>query len=209
LIGLAVTSIALALFAPKIRDSKYEAWFRYGLIAFVLLFEWRVFESRMLNASIFRLPLCAVSLYGLTYAVAFKKPLVFKITYFYIFGAFLTYLFYDTLWGLDRWDGWKFFGAHATIVWLAVYGWRVLGYKPNLNNLYQSMVALAIYAFISGYATYVYGGDDNLFLQTPPVDFLQFLVDIHQVLYVIVFCMLAALLMYAMYIPVWVSKRNT
>ena len=138
---------------------------------------------------------------------AFKDEKVFKVIYFYIFGAFLSFLFFDTPFGLDRWGAWQFFGAHAAIVWLAVYGWRVFGYKPNIKNLYQSMVALIIYGLISGYATFKYGGSDELFLKNPPVDFLQFLVDINQVVYVIVFSILAAILMYAAYIPVIVSNR--
>jgi len=207
LVGFVISIVVLAYFAPKLRNSKYEIWFRMSLIALVVLFEWTVFENRILNNSIFRLPLCAIAIYGLLYAVAFKDEKVFKVIYFYIFGAFLSFLFFDTPFGLDRWGAWQFFGAHAAIVWLAVYGWRVFGYKPNIKNLYQSMVALIIYGLISGYATFKYGGSDELFLKNPPVDFLQFLVDINQVVYVIVFSILAAILMYAAYIPVIVSNR--
>lgn len=206
-LGFIFTIVILILVLPKIKDSKYEIVFRLILIGLVILFEWPVFEDRILNNSIFRLPLCAVALYSLTYAVAFKNEKVFKIGYFYIFGAFLSYIFFDTPWGLDRWQGWTFFGAHATIVWLAVYGWQVFGFKPNKRNLYQSMVVLAIYAFISGYAVFKLGGADELFLKYPPVDFVQVLVDIHQVVYTFTFILFAALLMYITYIPVIISNK--
>ena len=206
LLGFIASIVLIYVFSDKIRESKYEKWIRYFIIVLVFLFEWQVFRSRMLQGSIFRLPLCAVSLYTLTYAVAFKDEKVFKIVYFYAFGTFLSFLFYDTPWGLDRWEGWKFFGAHATIGWLAFYGHWVLGYKLTLKDLRNSMIALAIYAFISGYATYTFGGSDELFLFSPPVDFLNVLVDIHQVVYTVVFCILAAILMYLMYLPTQIKK---
>jgi hypothetical protein len=59
-------------------------------------------------------------------------------------------------------------GAHASIAWLAVYGYRVLGFKLTLKDLYKSFIMLAIYAFISGYATYKYGGSDEIFLKHAP-----------------------------------------
>jgi hypothetical protein len=182
--------------SPVIKKSKYEKVFRFILIGLVFLFEWRVFESRMLANSIFRMPLCA-----------FKKEKVFRIIYFYVFGAFLTYLFFDTLWGLDRWSGWTFFGAHACIGWLAVYGVTVLEYRPTKTDLYKSMLLLAVYSFISGYATYRFGGADELFLFHPPLAEVQFLIDIHPLLYQVIFSLVVALLMYAMYLPIFISNK--
>ncbi|QMS85316.1 YwaF family protein [Candidatus Xianfuyuplasma coldseepsis] len=199
--------VVLWILGPKIGSSSKEKWFRYGLIFLVVLFEWRVFEGRMLNGSLFRLPLCAISLYGLTFAIAFSNEKAYKIFYFYAFGTLLTFLFFDTLWGLDRWSGWTYFGAHATIGWLAVYGYRVLGYTPNAKDLHLSMVILAIYSFISGYAYYRYGGSDELFLFHAPADFMNFLVDINQVVYLLVFVPLAALLMHAMYLPIVLQEK--
>jgi uncharacterized membrane protein YwaF len=207
LVGFFTTIVLLWILGPKLKDKKFEKWFRYFLIFLVFIFEWRVFENRILNGSIFRIPLCGIALYGLTYAVSFKKEKVFKIMYFYIFGTLLTYFFFDTPWGLDRWDGWTYFGAHASITWLAVYGYRVLGFKLTKKDLYNSMIALAIYGFISGYATYKYGGSDELFLMNPPVDFMSFFKEINQVVYVAVMVILAALLMYLMYLPVYLNER--
>ncbi|OHE41448.1 MAG: hypothetical protein A2Y16_05250 [Tenericutes bacterium GWF2_57_13] len=206
-VGFVVSVILLWVLSPKIKASKHERWFRYAIIALAFLFEWRVFESRILTTSLFRMPLCAVALYSLTYAVAFKKENVFKITYFYAFGSLLSFLFFDTAWGLDRWNGWTFFGAHAVIAWLAVYGYRVLGYTPVKRDLVRSMLFLAIFAFISGYATYRFGGSDELFIFTPPVDFLYFLKDIHEIVYLAVFALFIAILMFAMYLPIHLSKK--
>ena len=193
--------------SPKIKQSKYEKVFRFILIGLVILFEWRVFESRMLEHSIFRMPLCALSLYGLTLTVAFSKGKVFKIIYFYAFGTFLTYLFFDTLWGLDRWNGWTFFGAHACIGWLAVYGVSVLDYRPTKRDLYKSILFLGIYAIISGYATHRFGGSDELFLFHPPLAEVQFIIDIHPFLYQVIFGAVAVLLMIAMYLPIALSNK--
>ncbi len=208
ILGFIATIILLWYVSPNIKKSKHEKWLRFFLVFLVFLFEWRVFESRMLNGSIFRLPLCAISLYTLTFAVAFKNEKVFKIVYFYTFGTFLSFLFFDTPWGLDRWDGWTFFGAHATIAWLAVYGYNVLGFKPNIKDLYASVVALAIYAFISGYATFKFGGSDELFLLSPPIPELSVLVDIHQVVYTVAFCLAALLFIYIMYLPTLLTVRQ-
>lgn len=207
MVGFFITIALLWILSPKIRNSKYEKYVRYSILGLAILFEWRVFESRMLNNSLFRMPLCAISLYLLAFSTTFKKEKVFKIAYFYSFGTLLTFLFFDTLWGLDRWDGWTFFGAHATIAWFAVYGLRVLNFKPNLKDLYHSMIVLAIYTFISGYATYRFGGSDDLFLFSPPVDFLQFLIDINPALYIFVFSILAGLLMSLMYLPVFLLSK--
>ncbi len=207
-IGFIVSVILLWLIAPKIKQFKHEKWVRYGLIALVFLFEWRVFESRVLTSSLLRVPLCAVALYTLTYAIAFKNEKIFKITYFYAFGSLLSFLFFDTPWGLDRWDGWTFFGAHATIAWLAVYGYRVLGFTPVKRDLYRSMIYLAIFAAISGYATLRFGGSDELFIFTPPVEFLTFLQDIHELVYLSVFALFIALLMYLMYLPIAVTAKS-
>ena len=193
--------ITVLVFGNKLYQTKYEVPVRYILIGLVFLFEWRVFENRVLNLSLFRLPLCAIALYGLTYAIAFKKEKVFKITYFYWFGTILTFLFFDTPFGLDRWAGWTYFGAHLMIGVLAMYGLSVYKWIPSKKDLLLSMNVLAIYATISGYATFRYGGSDELFLKTPPVDFLNGLIDIHQVVYTIVFILIAALLMVLLYLP--------
>jgi hypothetical protein len=202
------TLVLLWIFGPKLKNKKCEKYSRYFLVALAILFEWRVFENRMLNGSLFRIPLCGIALYGLLYAVAFKKEKVFKIIYFYAFGTLLTYFFFDTLWGLDRWDGWTYFGAHAAIGWFAVYGYRVLGFTPKIKDLHISMGILAIYALISGYATYKYGGSDELFLKNPPVDFMKVFQDIHQIVYLIVLIILAALLMHLMYLPVYLAEKK-
>jgi len=193
--------ITVLLFGNKLYHSKYEMPMRFIIIGLVFLFEWRVFENRLLNLSLFRLPLCAIALYGLTYAIAFKKEKVFKITYFYWFGTILTFLFFDTPFGLDRWSGWTYFGAHLMIGVLAMYGLSVFKWIPSKKDLRLSMIVLAIYATISGYATFSYGGSDELFLKTPPVDFLNVFVDIHQVVYTFIFVLIAASLMIILYLP--------
>ena len=208
ILGFFVSLVLLWLLAPKIKNSKFEVVVRFIFIGLAVLFEWRVFENRILNGSIFRIPLCGIALYGLIYSVAFKKEKVFKIVYFYAFGTILTYFFFDTVWGLDRWDGWTYFGAHASIGWLAVYGYRVLDFKLVKVDLYKSMLYLAGFAIISGYATYKYGGSDELFLKNPPVDFMVVFQDIHQIVYLIVLVLLAALLMYLMYLPVYLSQKQ-
>lgn len=208
IVGFITTLTLLWIFGPKLRNTKYEKWFRYFLIVLVFVVEWRVLENRILNGSIFRIPLCGIALYGLTYSVFFKKEKVYKIIYFYWFGTILTYFFFDTVWGLDRWDGWTYFLAHASIGWLAIYGYRVLDFKLTRKDLYNSMIVLVIYAFISGYATYKYGGSDELFLKNAPVDFMNFFIEIHQVLYVAVMVILAALLMHLMYLPIYLNERK-
>ncbi len=207
ILGFAATLVLLWAYGPKLINTKYEKWFRYFLIVLVFIFEWKVFENRILNGSIFRIPLCGIALYGLTYSVAFKKQKVFKIFYFYWFGTILTYFFFDTLWGLDRWGAWTYFGAHASIGWLAVYGYRVLGFKLTRNDLYNSMFVLAIYSFISGYATYKYGGSDELFLMNPPVDFMNVFKEVHQIFYVFMMVFLAAVLMHLMYLPIYFNEK--
>lgn len=189
------------VFGRKLSNVKHEKYVRFFLIALVFLFEWNVFENRMLNGSLFRLPLCAISLYGLTYAIAFKNEKVFKVTYFYWFGTIFAYLFFDTPFGLDRWNGWTYFGAHLMIGVLAMYGLSVFKWIPTKKDLMLSMGLLATYGFISGYATFIYGGSDELFLKQPPVEFLTFLVDIHQVVYTGFFVLLAAGIMILFYLP--------
>lgn len=208
ILGFFMTLVLLWIFGPKFKNKKYEKYIRYTLLALAILFEWRVFENRLLNGSIFRIPLCGIALYDLFVSVAFKKEKLFKIIYFYAFGTLLTYFFFDTLWGLDRWDGWTYFGAHAAIGWFAVYGYRVLGFTPKIKDLHLSMGILTIYAVISGYASYKYGGSDELYLVNPPVDFMKVFQDIHQIVYLIVLVILAALLMHAMYLPVYFAEKK-
>ena len=69
------------------------------------------------------------------------------------------------------------------------------------------MVVLAIFAFISGYATFRFGGSDELFLFHPPLAEVQFLIDIHPLIYQIIFSSVAALLMFAMYLPICISNK--
>lgn len=208
LLGFFATLILLWILGPKLKHAKAEPWVRYFLVVLTLLFEWLVFEDRILNGSIFRIPLCGLALYGLTYAMAFKHEKAYKIFYFYAFGTLLTYLFFDTTWGLDRWNGWSYFGAHAAIGWFAVYGYRVLGFVPKRNDLYLSMGILAIYGFISGYAFLRYGGSDELFLFHAPADFMNVFMDIHPLVYLGVFLILAALLLHLMYLPVYLAERK-
>jgi uncharacterized membrane protein YwaF len=209
IITFIVTLLIVILFGKKLAESKYERHVRFFLIILVFLFEWRVFENRALNLSILRLPLCAIALYGLTYAIALKKEKIFKISYFYWFGTILTFLFFDTPFGLDRWSGWKYFGAHLMIGVLAMYGLSVFKWIPTKKDLFTSMNALAIYATLSGYATFQYGGSDELFLKTPPVDFLNGLVDIHQVVYTSVFVLVAATIMILLYLPFIKYNKKT
>ncbi|MBU1142284.1 MAG: YwaF family protein [Firmicutes bacterium] len=207
ILGFILSLVLLWGLAPRFKNKKYEIMIRFIFIGLVVLFEWRVFENRLLNGSIFRIPLCGIALYGLTYSIAFKKEKVFKIMYFYTFGTILTFLFFDTLFGLDRWSGWTYFGAHAAIGWLAVYGYRVFNFIPLKSDLKRSMLFLAGYALISGFATYKYGGSDELFLKNPPVEFMRFLIEIHQIVYLVVLVSLAALLMYLMYLPIYLTEK--
>jgi len=200
IVGLILSIVLLWYFSPKIKNSKHEKWFRYTLIGLVFLFEWSVFLGRMLTGSIFRFPLCAIAIYTLTYAITFKKESFFKIVYFYAFGSLLSFLFFDIPWGLDRWGGWTFFGAHATIAWMAVYGINVFGFKPTRKDLYYSTVALMIYSAISMFATIRYEGTDELFMLTPPIEELNSLVDIHQMLYTLLFSLFGILMLIIMYL---------
>ena len=206
-LGFVLSIVLLWIFSPKLRNSKAEPWIRYGILVLGVVFEWRVFESRMLTTSVFRFPLCAVALYSLFFSVLFKKGKVFRIAYFFAFGSLLSFLFYDTPWGLDRWNGWTFFGAHAVIAWLAVYGVRVLGYVPLRRDWLRSMAVLAVYAAISGYATLRFGGTDELFLFTPPVDFLVAFQAFSPLLYLATFSAFVALLIALMYLPVRALKQ--
>jgi uncharacterized membrane protein YwaF len=194
---------------PKLKATKAEPIVRYAILALGVLFEWRVFESRLLTTSVFRLPLCAVALYTLFYAVAFKKEKVFKVAYFYAFGSLLSFLFFDTPFGLDRWSGWTFFGAHAVIAWLAGYGVRVMGYVPGKRDFVASSLVLAGYAFLWGYAFLRFGGADELFLFTPPVDFLTTLQHNSPVLYLALFSLFAAALMVLMALSVRAFRKET
>ncbi|MBU0997447.1 MAG: YwaF family protein [Firmicutes bacterium] len=207
LLGLFSTLVFIWTLGPKLKNTKSEIWVRIFLLVLVVLFEWRVFENRILNGSIFRIPLCGLALYGLTFSLAFKNEKAFKIFYFYAFGTLLTYFFFDTIWGLDRWDGWTYFGAHACIGWFAVYGYRVLGFKPVKKDLLISMMFLAFYGMISGYATFKFGGSDELFLFHVPADFMSFLMNVNQFVYLLVFIPLAALLMYLMYLPIHLTEK--
>lgn len=209
IVSFFLSLVLLWVLSPTFRNRPYEKFIRFFLIGLTVLFEWRVFENRILNGSIFRIPLCGIALYGLTYAVAFKKEKIFNIVYFYAFGTLLTFFFFDTLWGLDRWDGWTYFGAHAAIGWFAVYGYRVLGFKPLKKDLFVSMICLAGYAMISGYATFKFGGSDELFLMNPPVDFMIVFQEIHQIVYEIVLILLAALLMFGMYALIHWAEKST
>lgn len=207
-LGFIASVILLWILSPRIRSSKAKAWLRYGILALGIAFEWRVFESRMLTTSPFRFPLCAVAFYSLFFAVAFKKEKVFKVAYFYAFGSLLSFIFYDTPFGLDRWSGWTFFGAHAVIAWLAVYGVRVLGYVPVKRDWLQSMAFLAVYAFIAGYAKLRFGGADELFLFTPPAAFLASFQESSPLLYLLAFSSFAAALIALMYLPVLLMTKR-
>jgi|GEM_PF-1408752 hypothetical protein len=208
LVGFLFSLILIWILGPKLKNTKAEPWLRYALVALTVLFEFRVFEDRILNGSIFRIPLCGIALYGLTYAMAFKHEKAYKIFYFYAFGTLLTYLFYDTVWGLDRWNGWTYFGAHAAIGWFAIYGYRVLNFVPSMKDLYRSIAVLAVYAFISGYATLRFGGSDELFLFHAPADFMNVFIDIHPLFYLGIFIILAAILLHLMYLPVHLTERS-
>ena len=208
ILGFILLLLFIGFFGKKLSNKKtLEIVLRIFLIALVFVFEWNVFENRLLNTSIIRLPLCAVALYGLTYSVALKKEKAFKMFYFYWFGTIFTFLFFDTPFGLDRWSGWTYFGAHAMIGVLAIYGLRVFKFIPTKKDLWVSMNVLAVYAVLSGYATFTYGGSDELFLKNPPVDFLNVLKDTSQILYTTVWVLFAALIMVIMYLP-FVSKKR-
>lgn len=207
-LGFLATVVLLWIFAPKLRGRKLEPWVRFAIIALVVLFEWRVFESRMLQSSLFRMPLCAVALYTLTFSVAFQNKTIFKIGYFFAFGSLLSFLFYDTPFGLDRWSGWTFFGAHATIAWLAVYGYRALGFTPTFKDLQKAFLFLLGYGIVSGYATWRFGGVDEMFLWNPPVDFLMGLRETSWFLYILPWAAFAVACMFLMYLSVSLTERK-
>jgi uncharacterized membrane protein YwaF len=208
ILGFILSLFFIGFFGKKLSNKKtLEITVRVFLIALVFVFEWNVFENRLLNESIIRLPLCAVALYGLTYSVALKKEKAFKIFYFYWFGTLLTFLFLEQGIYYDRWSGWTYFGAHAMIGILAIYGVRVFKFIPTKKDLWVSMNVLAGYAFLSGYAAFTYGGSDELFLKNPPVEFLYVLKDSSQILYTTVWVLFAALIMVIMYLP-FVSKKR-
>ncbi len=71
-VGFVATVVLLWVLAPRIRNKRYEKWVRFTIIALVIAFEWRVFESRMLTASLSGCRFVR-SLLLATFAVAFKK----------------------------------------------------------------------------------------------------------------------------------------
>ncbi len=73
LLGFISILILIWMIGPKLKNTKAERWVRTLLLVMVVLFEWKVFESRILNGSIFRIPLCGIALYGLTFSMAFKN----------------------------------------------------------------------------------------------------------------------------------------
>ena len=208
LLVLVLSSVGIVLFSKKIKAYKHERIIRFVLLGLVVLFEWNVFESRLLNQSIFRIPLCGIALYMLTYSVLTKHKSIFLIGYFYAFGTLLTFLFYDTPYALDRWSGVTYFGAHLMIGVLASYGVSVLEFVPSKKDLLVSMGLLAVYALISGYATFKFGGSDELFLKHPPVDFLVPIQEMSQVLYTLTIVIIAAIMMLGMYGLVYKQNKR-
>ena len=202
IIMLFLISMGIVFFSARlIKKENIEKKIRIFLIIFVFIFEYRVFIDRALNHSIFRIPLCGIALYLLTYSMIFKSKRVFNIAYFYAFGTVLTFLFFDTPYALDRFNGWTYFGAHAMIGVLVVYGVKVLGFIPSKKDLMSSILILGIYSTVSGYATFRYGGSDELFLKNPPVDFLQSVQSISQFLYTFTIILIALICIFLMYLP--------
>jgi hypothetical protein len=81
-------------------------------------------------------------------------------------------------------------------------------FTPTKRDLYHSILFLAIYATISGYAHQRFGGSDEFSCLLSPVDFLVSLKDIHEIVYLGTFALFASTLIFAMYLPVFLTEKK-
>ncbi len=92
------------------------------------------------------LELCTINIYVAVILMFTKSEKIFNIIYFWGFGALLSILFPDMIFGPDRYRYYQFFYAHIMFLWIYMYMIFVHDFRPTMKLFFRSILVLFIIA---------------------------------------------------------------
>ncbi len=180
------------MFRNQIRQSKSERWIRYGIVTFGMLTEFSLYTCYVLHGitdwrMIVPFGICGLSLYFTCFSMLTLNRAASKICYFFVFGAFFSFLIPDLSHGFERIRYYQFFIVHGTIFANVLYLNLIHGLRPTRKAFMQANLILF------GLLALAYGVDQAVhfsffYLIEPPfhqMPVYQYLYDTNRVLFTI------------------------
>ena len=154
LLQILITIIVIFLifkYREQLHDYKHEKKLRYLVGSLLLVIElslhvWSLANNEWELKHSLPLDLCTINIYGSLILMFSKNRKLFNIIYFWGFGALLSVLFPDILYGPDRYRYYQFFYAHMMFIWIYMYLIFVHGFNPTMKQFFRSCGVLFILA---------------------------------------------------------------
>ena len=169
---IAITILVVFLifrYRNQLRDYKNEKYVRYIIGGVLLTLEislhvWLLANNEWSLRHSLPLDLCTINIYGATILIFTKNKKLFNIIYFWGFGALLSVLFPDILYGPDRYRYYQFFYAHIMFLWIYMYMIFVHDYRPTFKQFLRSCGYLFILAVIIVFPIDLLLGENYMFM---------------------------------------------
>lgn len=187
---LALPLSLIFIFRDKIRQAKTERWIRYCIVTFGMLTEFILYTWYILNGitdwrKIVPFGICGLSLYFTSYSMLTLNKAAAKISYFFLFGAFFSFLIPDISHGFERIRYYQFFIVHGTIFANVLYLNLIHGLRPTRKSFaHANLILFGLLALAYGVNQIV--NFSFFYLSEPPFDQMpvyQYLYDVNHVLY--------------------------
>ncbi|QVK19858.1 TIGR02206 family membrane protein [Mycoplasmatota bacterium] len=154
IIMLIVFAVMLALLyvsKDKIRKSKYEKVIRISFASIVLsleimLYFWYILNGQTDLALILPFEVCGFALYFGVFMMYFKNYKLFRLGYYWSFGANIAILFPPILYSFDRFRFYQYLFNHMFIFIMYLYMYFVHKFKPTLKAYIQSILFMILVA---------------------------------------------------------------
>jgi len=185
---------------------------RISISVAVLLIElgfyiWNIiFGFDSVAETLFSLDLCRITLIMAIILFINENEKLFKITYFFAFGGFLSLAVPDFGgFGPDRFRYYHYYIIHIYFMWVCVYCIFVKGYKIRIMDYLKAMGYLAILAALALTANLIFGYNFMFLMELPfELTWVEALGGFP--LYTIVFSIVAMLMSFALYLP-WIRSE--
>lgn len=193
LLQILITIVVVYLifkYRNELQDYTHEKRIRYIVASILLLIElsihvWGIYNNTWTLKHSLPLDLCTINIYGSIILMFTKNRKLFNIIYFWGFGALLSIIFPDILFGPDRYRYYQFFYAHMGFLWIYMYMIFVHGFNPNVKQFIRSSGYLFVLAILIVLPINILIGENYMFVLRGEGTPLEILEPLGQFIYTI------------------------
>jgi len=218
LIVFLICALLLLIFykyAPKLKTFKYEKYVRISIGIFMLIFELLTWINKFSEGypwyNFLPQATCGWAIYFGVILLLTKNETIFRIIFFWGFGAVLTFVFPDVTEGPNTFRFYQFFISHFFIFISCYYMMWVHDFKIYRKDFKFSFIITMSVIFIATIVNYIVN-DPNIinyfYTLAPPTDGtpLDLIYGLHPIIYVVGWLSLATLLTHLYALPFYTKK---